>query len=56
VRLVASVLMRLKNTQKSQQKSLCHLMRLMLMVPGRGTLRNLGRYSPYHGTTFCPMV
>jgi hypothetical protein len=52
VRLLKSVLMRLKNTKKPQQKFLCHVMRLMLLVPGRVTFRNLSRYSPYHEKTF----
>jgi DDE superfamily endonuclease len=52
VRLFESVLMRVKNTKKPQQKFLCHVMRLLLMVPGRVTFRNLSRYSPYHEKTF----
>jgi hypothetical protein len=41
-----------QNPKKPQQKFLCHLMRLMLMLPGRVTFRNLSRYSPYHEKTF----
>jgi hypothetical protein len=44
--------MRLKNTKKPPQKFLCHVMRLLLMLPGRVTFRNLSRYSPYHEKTF----
>jgi len=50
--LVDSVLMRLKNAKKPQQKFLHHVIRLMLMLPGRVTFRNLSRYSPYHEKTF----
>lgn len=52
MRLFESVLMRLNNTKKPQQKFLCHVMRLLLMLPGRMTFRNLSRYSPYHEKTF----
>lgn len=52
MQLLESVLMRVKNTKKPQQKFLCHVMRLMLLVPGRVTFRNLSRYSPYHEKTF----
>ena len=52
MRLFDSVLMRVKNPKKPQQKFLCHMMRLMLMLPGRVTFRNLSRYSPYHEKTF----
>jgi len=44
--------MSVKNPTKPQQKFLCHMMRLMLMLPGRVTFRNLSRYSPYHESTF----
>lgn len=52
MRLLDSVLMRVKNSKKPQQTFLCHVMRLMLMLPGRVTFRNLSRYSPYHEKTF----
>lgn len=52
MRLFESVLMRVQNPKKPQQQFLCHLMRLMLMLPGRMTFRNLSRYSPYHEKTF----
>jgi hypothetical protein len=52
VQLLESVLMRVKNTKNPQQKFLCHVMRLMLLVPGRVTFRNLRRYRPYHEKTF----
>ena len=50
--LLDSVLMRLKNAKKPQQKFLSHVIRLMLMLPGHVTVRNLSRYSPYHEKTF----
>jgi DDE superfamily endonuclease len=52
VRLFERVLMRVTPPTKPQQQFLCHLMRLMLMLPGRGTFRNLSRYSPDHERTF----
>ncbi len=52
MRLFESVLMRVKKPKKPQQKFLCHVMRLMLMLPGHVTFRNLSRYSPYHEKTF----
>lgn len=52
MQLFESVLMRMKNAKKPQQKFLCHVMRLLLLVPGRVTFRNLSRYSPYHEKTF----
>jgi hypothetical protein len=51
VRLFDRVLMCVK-PKKPQQKFLCHVMYLMLMLPGRITFRNLSRYSPYHEKTF----
>lgn len=51
MRLFESVLLRGQNPKKPQQKFLCHLMRLLLMLPGRMTFRHLSRYSPYHETT-----
>lgn len=50
--LFESVLMRVQNTKKPQQKFLCHVMRLLLLLPGHVTFRNLSRYSPYHEKTF----
>ena len=52
MRLFASVLMRLKNTKKPQQKLLRHVMHVLLLLPGRVTFRQLRRYSPYHEKTF----
>ena len=52
MQLFESVLMRVQNAKKPQQKFLCHVMRLLLMLPGRVTFRNLSRYSPYHERTF----
>jgi hypothetical protein len=50
--LLDSVLRRLQNAKKPQQKFLSHVIRLMLMLPGRVTFRNLSRYSPHHEKTF----
>jgi DDE superfamily endonuclease len=52
VRLFESVLIRVQTPKQPQRKFLCHLMRLMLMLPGRMTFRNLSRDSPYHEKTF----
>lgn len=52
MRLFDSVLMRLQNAKKPQQKFLGHVIWLMLMLPGRVTFRNLSRYRPYHEKTF----
>jgi hypothetical protein len=46
--LLDSVLRRLQNAKKPQQKFLSPVIRLMLMLPGRMTFRNLSRYSPHH--------
>ena len=43
MRLFESVLMHLNNTKKPQQKFLCHVMRLLLLLPGSVTFRNLSR-------------
>jgi hypothetical protein len=51
VRLFESALRRMKNPKKPQQKFLCHVMRMLLLLPGRVTFRNLSRYSPYHERT-----
>jgi DDE superfamily endonuclease len=50
--LFESVLMRVQNTKKPQRKFLCHVMRVLLLLPGHVTFRNLSRYSPYHEKTF----
>ena len=50
--LFESVLMRVQNTKKPQRKFLCHVMRVLLLLPGHVTFRNLSRYSPYHERTF----
>jgi hypothetical protein len=44
--LLQSVLTRLSQTKKPQQKFLTHLLGLMLMLPGHATFRNLSRYRP----------
>jgi hypothetical protein len=48
VRLFDRVLIRVKNPKTPQQKFLCHVMRLMLMLPGRVTFRHWSRDRPYH--------
>lgn len=52
MRLLHSVLTRLKQTKKPQHKFVTHLLGLLLMLPGHATFRNLSRYSPYHERTF----
>jgi DDE superfamily endonuclease len=52
MRLFESVLTTFTNLQRPQRKFLCHLMRLLLMLPGHVTFRNLSRYSSYHEKTF----
>jgi hypothetical protein len=52
VRLLQSVLTSLNQTKKPQDKFVTHLLRLMLMLPGHATFRNMSRYSPYHEKTF----
>ena len=52
MRLFESVLLRWKITKQPQQKFLCHVMRLLLLLPGHVTFRHLSRYSAYHEKTF----
>ncbi len=52
MQLLDSVLMSLQNTKKPQQKFLCHVLRVFLLLPGQATFRNLSRYSAYHERTF----
>jgi DDE superfamily endonuclease len=52
VRLLQSVLPSASQTKKPQQKFVAHLLRLLLMLPGHATFRNLSRYSSYHERTF----
>ena len=52
MRLLQSVLPTLRQTNKPQQKFVAHLLRLLLMLPGHATFRNLSRYSVYHERTF----
>jgi hypothetical protein len=52
MRLLHSVLSTLSQTKKPPRKFIAHLLGLLLMLPGRATLRNLSRYSPYHERTF----
>jgi len=52
VRLFDRVLIRVKTPKKPHQKCLCHVMRLMLLLPGRVTCRHVSRDSPYHENTF----
>jgi hypothetical protein len=51
MRLLQSVLSRLKPTKKPQRKFVAHLLGLLLLLPGHTTLRNMSRYSPYHERT-----
>jgi hypothetical protein len=52
MRLLQSVLSRLKQTKQPQRKFVPHLLGLLLMLPGHATFRNMSRYSPYHERTF----
>ena len=52
MRLLQSVLSCLKQTKTPQRKFVTHLLRLLLMLPGHATFRNMSRYSPYHERTF----
>ena len=52
MRLLQSVLTRLKQTKAPQRKFMTHLFGLLLMLPGHATFRNMSRYSPYHERTF----
>ena len=52
MRLLQSVLTRLKQTKAPQRKFVTHLFGLLLMLPGHATFRNMSRYSPYHERTF----
>lgn len=46
MRLPQSVRVRFQKPQKPQQKFRMHLLALLLMLPGRATLRHLSRYRP----------
>ena len=52
MRLLHSVWSTWSQTKKPQRKFVTHLLRLLLMLPGHVTFRNLSRYSPYHEKTF----
>ena len=52
MRLLQSVLPSASQTKKPQQKFVAHLLRLLLMLPGHATFRNLSRDSSYHERTF----
>jgi hypothetical protein len=52
MRPLESVLTGLKNTSPVRHRFLCHLLGLLLLLPGRVTFRNLSRYSAYHEKTF----
>ena len=56
MRLLQSVLPDLSQTKKPQQKFVAHLLRLLLMLPGHATFRNLSRYSSYHETNLFTLV
>jgi hypothetical protein len=52
MRLFENVLAIVTNLPRPRRKFLCHLMRLLLMLPVHVKFRNLSRYSPYHEKTF----
>jgi hypothetical protein len=52
MRRLESVRTGLKNTSPGRRRFLCHLLGLLLLLPGRATFRNLSRYSVYHEKTF----
>jgi hypothetical protein len=52
MRLLQSILPLVRQTKNPQQKFVAHLLRLLLLLPGHATLRNLSRYSPYNERTF----
>jgi hypothetical protein len=52
MRLLQSVLSRLKQTKQPQHKCVTHLLGLLLMLPAHATFRHMSRYSPYHERTF----
>ncbi len=52
MRLLQSVLSRLKQAKKPKRKFVTHLLGLLLMLPGHATFRNMSRYSSYHERTF----
>ena len=51
MRLLHSVLARLKQTKKPQDKFVTHWLRLLLMLPGHAPCRNMSRDRPYHERT-----
>jgi Transposase DDE domain len=52
MRLLHSVLSTPSQTKKPQRKFIAHLLRLLLMLPGHATFRNMSRYSALHEKTF----
>ena len=52
MRLLQSVLSRLKHAKTLQRKFVTHGLGLLLLLPGHATLCNMSRYSPYHERTF----
>jgi hypothetical protein len=52
VQLLDSVLMHLKDIKKPQRTFVCQVLRVLLLLPGHATFRNLSRYSAYHERTF----
>ena len=52
MRLLQSVMARINQIKKPQQKFLTHFMGLLLMIPGQVTFRNMSRYSHYAEKTF----
>jgi hypothetical protein len=51
MRLLQSVLTRLKQTKKPQHKFVPLLLGLLLMLPRHATFRHMSRYSPDHERT-----
>jgi hypothetical protein len=51
VQLLESVLRHLKDIKKPQQTFVSQVLRVLLLLPGHATFRNLSRYSAYHERT-----
>jgi hypothetical protein len=52
MRPLESGLSGLKNISPLRRRFLCHLLGMLLLLPGRATFRHLSRYSTYHEKTF----
>lgn len=51
MQLLESVLMHLQDIKKPQRAFVSHVLRVLLLLPGHATFRNLSRYSAYHERT-----